>query len=218
MTIARAQLVDSSVTRWYHCVSRCVRRASLLGEGTFDRKAWLEHRLQELAQIFSVSLGGFTVLDNHLHVLIRLDPEAAAAWSDEQVVRRWGRLFPPHDGAAARAGRQRMGQGQLKNAAWVATARERLEPRLVHEVPERAARPTGQPGRETGGAFFEGRFKSVAILEEDRCWRSASILISTWGGRYHVGAQGKRAHVDQATGRARPGTGTYPGPEGRPSR
>ena len=33
MTMARAHLVDPSVTRWYHCVTRCVRRAFLLGEG-----------------------------------------------------------------------------------------------------------------------------------------------------------------------------------------
>lgn len=38
MTIARAQLVDPSVTRWYNCVTRCVRRARLLGEGVADRK------------------------------------------------------------------------------------------------------------------------------------------------------------------------------------
>ena len=52
MTIARAHLVDPSVTRWYHCVTRCVRRAFLLGEGTHDRKEWIEHRLEELAEIF----------------------------------------------------------------------------------------------------------------------------------------------------------------------
>jgi hypothetical protein len=38
MTIARSQQIDTSVTRWYHCVTRCVRRAFLLGEGTSDRK------------------------------------------------------------------------------------------------------------------------------------------------------------------------------------
>ena len=32
-----------------------------------------------------------------LHILVRLDPDIAAAWSDEEVVRRWGRLFPPRD-------------------------------------------------------------------------------------------------------------------------
>ena len=26
MTIARAHLIDPSLTRWYHCVTRCVRR------------------------------------------------------------------------------------------------------------------------------------------------------------------------------------------------
>ena len=36
-------------------------------------------------------------MDNHLHVLVRLDPDVAKNWSDEEVVRRWGRLFPPRD-------------------------------------------------------------------------------------------------------------------------
>ncbi len=37
VTIARAHLIEPSVTRWYHCVTRCVRRAFLLGEGENDR-------------------------------------------------------------------------------------------------------------------------------------------------------------------------------------
>jgi hypothetical protein len=63
MTIARAQLVDLSLARWYHCTSRCVRRAFLLGEGKNNRKEWLEKRLQELADIFAVAVGGFSVMD-----------------------------------------------------------------------------------------------------------------------------------------------------------
>jgi hypothetical protein len=50
-------------------------------------------------EIFAVSVAGFAVLDNHLHLLVRLDPALAAGWSDEDVVRRWGRLFPPRDQA-----------------------------------------------------------------------------------------------------------------------
>jgi hypothetical protein len=97
MTIARRQLIDVSVTRWYHCMSRCVRGASLLRSESKDRKAWLEDRIEELAQIFALGVGGFSVMDNHLHLLLRLDPDVAARWSDEDVVRRWGRLCPPRD-------------------------------------------------------------------------------------------------------------------------
>ena len=89
MTMARAHLVDPSVTRWYHCVTRCVRRAFLLGEGAGGRKEWIVRRLQELADIFAVAVGGFSVMDNHLHVLVRLDPDVAKGWCDEEVVRRW---------------------------------------------------------------------------------------------------------------------------------
>ena len=32
MTMARGHLVDVSVTRWYHCVFRCVRRAFLFAK------------------------------------------------------------------------------------------------------------------------------------------------------------------------------------------
>ncbi len=86
MTMARAHLVDVSVTRWYHCVSRCVRRAFLLSEvppersevppersedEPLDRKEWIELRLKELGDIFAVAVGGFSVMDNHLHVLVK---------------------------------------------------------------------------------------------------------------------------------------------------
>jgi REP element-mobilizing transposase RayT len=169
MTIARAHLVDPSVTRWYHCVTRCVRRALLLGEGPYDRKEWIEHRLQELAEIFAVSVGGFSVLDNHLHLLVRLDADVAKGWSDEDVVRRWGRLFPPRDKS-----RQPIAvskdwiEWRLKDSPWLAKARERLQSlswfmKCLKEPLSRLANRQD----ETRGAFFEGRFKSVAILDEE---------------------------------------------------
>jgi len=54
MTIARAHLVDPTVTRWYHCVTRCVRRAFLLGEGMYDRKSWIVGPIRESAAVLSI--------------------------------------------------------------------------------------------------------------------------------------------------------------------
>jgi hypothetical protein len=49
MARSRAQFVDAAVTGWYHCITRCVRRAHFLCEGLVDRKKWLEDRLRELS-------------------------------------------------------------------------------------------------------------------------------------------------------------------------
>ena len=126
MTIARVHLVDPLVSRWYHCITRCVRRAQLLGEKE-DRKDWIEHRLKELAEIFGVSVGGFAVLDNHLHLLVRLDPETVKNWSDEEVIRRWARLFPPRDKMRRPLDvSDDWVAGHLLNTAWIERARARL--------------------------------------------------------------------------------------------
>ena len=62
MTMPRRQLVDVAVPRYYHCISRCVRRAFLCGEGVTHRKAWIEARLELLAKHFAVSVCGFAIL------------------------------------------------------------------------------------------------------------------------------------------------------------
>jgi REP element-mobilizing transposase RayT len=169
MTTARSKLVDTSVTKWYHCISRCVQRAFLLAEGSLDRKQWIEDRLEELAEIFAISVAGFSILDNHLHVLLRIDSEIAASWSDEEVVQRWGRLFPPRDRNGHRLQPTREWiEWRLADAAWTAETRQKLSSlswftKCLKEPLSRMA------NREVGarGAFFEGRFKSVAILDEE---------------------------------------------------
>jgi hypothetical protein len=39
MTIARTRLIDPTLTRWYHCMTRCVRLAHLLGDENHNRNA-----------------------------------------------------------------------------------------------------------------------------------------------------------------------------------
>ncbi len=169
MTIARAQLVDASVTRWYHCITRCVCRAFLLGEESHNRKEWIENRLQELPGIFAVSVAGFSVMDNHLHLLVRLDPDIATGWSDEEVVRRWGKLFPPRD-------KSREPLPVTRRLGPVALARPSVggdssgapaKPELVNEMPQGTTRTTRQSPGQRPRHFFEERFKSIAILDEE---------------------------------------------------
>jgi len=127
MTVARKQLIDLEVTRYYHCISRCVRRAMLCGEGFEHRKQWIEQRLQLLAENFAVAVCGFAVMDNHLHVLVRVDPDDAGRWSDEDVLRRWMAVYPPptldvDDDSAVKV----WIDSQLLNAEKVAAYRQRL--------------------------------------------------------------------------------------------
>ena len=52
-------------------------------------------RLETLAGSFAVSVCGFAVIDNHLHVLVRLDVDDARCWTAEEVVRRWIQAYLP---------------------------------------------------------------------------------------------------------------------------
>ena len=99
MPAQRSTIVDEAVTPWYHCISRCVRRAFLCGQGCEHRKQWIENRLKELVSVFAVELAGFSVMDNHLHLLVRLDSKKAQEWSVNEVVRRWLSVFPLRDTA-----------------------------------------------------------------------------------------------------------------------
>ena len=170
MTISRSRLVDASVSRWYHCISRCVRRAHLMGDETAPgRKDWIENRLKELDQIFAVSVGGFSLMDNHLHLLLRIDPEVASNWSDSEVVERWFRLFPPRgsDRKPMKASKE-MVAARVGNMEWVSSARKRLSSLgwFMKCLKEPLARMANKQDKCTG-AFFEGRFKSIAILDEE---------------------------------------------------
>jgi hypothetical protein len=167
MTTARRELVDINVTRWYHCISRCVRAASLMGQRYPERKQWIEDRLELLTRNFAIGVGSFSIMDNHLHVLVRLEPERVQDVSAEDVVRRWLAIYPPRTLAIDQPkvvdrwvaqqvqdrGRVELIRGRLQNLGWFMKALKEPLSRLANK----------QDGAR--GTFWEARYKSIAILD-----------------------------------------------------
>jgi REP element-mobilizing transposase RayT len=174
MTYPRSHLVSNEEPGFYHCVSRCVRRAFLCGRDALSgksfehRREWIEDRIFELAKHFAVSVFAYAVMSNHFHIVLRNDPQQAWNWSDREVAERWLSLFPgsisDRDNPACV---ERATLALLGNAERLDVIRRRLGSiswfmRALNEPIARMA------NREDGctGRFWEGRFKCQALLDE----------------------------------------------------
>ncbi|MBV2235339.1 MAG: hypothetical protein KUL75_07315 [Sterolibacterium sp.] len=176
MTRPRSSLVCVLETPWYHVVSRCVRRAFLCGQDHYSgrsfehRRAWVEQRLLELAAVFAVDISAYAVMSNHYHIVLRIDPGRAEAWSDEEVLRRWTQLFT---GPLLVQRALSIDREALSAAEWTAVAqitavyRGRLADLswFMRVLNERIARQANEED-QVKGHFWEGRFKSQALLDE----------------------------------------------------
>lgn len=174
MTYPRSQLVDAENPGIYHCVSRCVRQAFLCGRDrlsgrNFDhRKDWIESRILELAEYFAVSVYAYTVMSNHLHVVVRIDPQAPVTWTDEEVARRWLHAFP---GALCGSDDPQFLNRSILSLTGdekrLAVIRSRLGSLswFMRALNEPIARMANREDDCTG-RFWEGRFKCQALLDE----------------------------------------------------
>jgi hypothetical protein len=83
-----------------HACQRCALRAFLCGTDeqtgkSFEhRREWIRQRLEFLASVFGIDCLTYAVMSNHIHLILRSRPDVVAAWSDDDVARRWLRLFP----------------------------------------------------------------------------------------------------------------------------
>lgn len=99
MPRARKHIVCLAETPYYHVTSRCVRRAFLCGVDQVSgksyehRRGWIEDRVRVLSSLFSVTLCAYAIMSNHYHLVVRLDPDESARWTDDEVLERWTALF-----------------------------------------------------------------------------------------------------------------------------
>lgn len=176
MTQPRSTLVFLDDTPWYHCVSRCVRRAFLCGKDSFSgrnfdhRRGWIAERIKQLAGIFAIDVTAYAVMSNHFHIVVRIDRDRALEWSVEEVLRRWTDLFtgPLLVSKYLSDAREGMSTAEIDKVVEMAEIyRARLYDlswfmRTLNEYIARLA--NAEDGVK--GRFWEGRFKSQALLDE----------------------------------------------------
>jgi len=174
MTRARNQLISPETTPYYHCISRCVRRAFLCGEDSLTgknyehRKVWVIDRLRELAEAFAIDVCAYAVMSNHYHLVLRINRHKASGWDVSQVVEQWQKLFHlPLLIARYQRGETTSKAENARAEQLIETWRERLcdISWFMRSLNEYLAR-RGNEEDSCTGRFWEGRFKSQALLDE----------------------------------------------------
>lgn len=173
MPLPRSQQVSLETTPYYHCISRCVRRAFLCGKDAYankcyeHRRSWVVDRLALLSEIFAIDVCAYAVMSNHYHLVLRVGTDQARHWSAFEVAERWMQLF----------------KGTAMVHKWIAGQASEMESERALEIieewraklsdlswfmrclNEHIARRANQEDSCTG-RFWEGRFKSQALLDE----------------------------------------------------
>ena len=164
----RKTLVSLDATPYYHCTSRCVRRAFLCGDQYEHRRAWVEDKILQLGDIFALDICAYAVMSNHYHIVLHINSSKLAHWDDYEVCRRWHKLFngnlltqrflkkEPLDKAETIAVKAKIADWRcrLKDISWFM--------RCINEPIAREANKEDQ----CTGRFWEGRFSSQALLDE----------------------------------------------------
>ena len=166
MTTARSSQIVLDVTPYYHCMSRCVRRAFLCGydphtgQDFEHRKVWIIERLTLLADVFAIDVCAYAIMSNHLHLVLHVNQDILNAWTDEDIRTRVSKVFrrvlKNYDSwdcdakaAAIETWRERLG-----NLSWFMAS-------LSGYIARRANKEDGCKGR-----FWEARFGSNALLDD----------------------------------------------------
>jgi REP element-mobilizing transposase RayT len=170
----RKSQISLDDTPYYHCVSRCVRRAFLCGEDAYSgrsfehRRQWLVDRIKLVASVFAVDLCAYAVMSNHYHIVVHVNRETSENWSDQEVAEHWFTLFAGSPVMQQwRAGFD-LGSTDLAHVhKTLGLWRDRLADiswfmRCVNEPIARLANHEDS----CKGRFWEGRFSSQPLLDE----------------------------------------------------
>jgi Protein of unknown function (DUF2972) len=98
--MTREQLFTPDEIVTVNVMNRAVRRCFLMGYDQYSgrnsdyRKDWIEQRIEHLAKYFSIDLLAYSILSNHLHLVLRQRPDIVKSWDNTEVARRESNKTP----------------------------------------------------------------------------------------------------------------------------
>jgi len=170
----RKSQIAVEATPYYHCVSRCVRRAFLCGEDRFTgrsydhRRAFIEEELLRLGQVFYLDVVAYAVMSNHYHIVLFIDQEAQQSAGVKDIVTRWHKLHKGNPVSVKYLDGDVLEPQEIEQLnTYVDKWREQLASiswymRVLNEKVARMANIED----DVTGRFWEGRFKCQALLDE----------------------------------------------------
>ena len=169
----RKELISLEATPYYHCVSRCVRKAFLCGtdENGRDfehRRDWIEQLLIDQAKVFCIDIAAYAVMSNHFHIVLHVNQSKARELTDLEVVQRWHQLYKGNLLTQKFERSDELSEAQLAILNdMIKLWRDRLMSIswYMRRLNETVARLANDEDNCTGH-FWEGRFKSQALLDE----------------------------------------------------
>ncbi len=175
MTQPRRTLISIADTPYYHILSRCVRRSYLCGmdhtsgKSYEHRRQWIVDRIRLLSSLFAIDICSYAVMSNHYHLVVKLDPSQTNKLTNQEVMDRWFSLFKGpllvqryYSGASLSKSEQdtvseiiTLWRKRLADLSW-----------FMKCLNQPIARKANLEDQCTGH-FWEGRFKSQALLTEE---------------------------------------------------
>jgi REP element-mobilizing transposase RayT len=138
------------------------------GQDYEHRRAWIEQRILMLGQVFCIDVCAYAVMSNHYHVVLHINQEAANQLNTRAIHERWNRLFKGNVLSARYLRQEPLCDAELAVIEELATTwKERLTDLswFMRVLNEGIAREANREDQCTG-RFWEGRFKSQALLDE----------------------------------------------------
>ncbi|WP_448218377.1 transposase [Endozoicomonas sp. 2B-B] len=140
----------------------------MTGKNYGHRRQWIVDKLRELVSIFSIEVCAYAVMSNHYHVVLHINEKPAREWGRDEILSRWTRLFTGLLLVQRYLAADQLSHSELTRVDEFA---EEYRNRLTNIswfmrcLNEYLAREANQED-DCKGRFWEGRFKSQALLDE----------------------------------------------------